>query len=101
MGHNTISDARMEYDGLDVESGAPMSDEHMAVSWCDADNSQNDTIVSEEGIQHYSVNNVITNKHNASGKGKEQANNLGTVFPISNKLNNLPLLNTYHLQTTF
>ena len=64
---------RKEYGGFDVESGAPMSDEHTAVSWCDGDNSQIDTTVSEEGIQHYSVNNVIANKHNASGARKEQA----------------------------
>jgi len=57
------------------KSGAPMSDEHTAVSWCDGDNSQIDTIVSEEGIQSYAANNVIANKHNASGTGKEQANN--------------------------
>ena len=48
-----INWARKEYDGLDVESGASMSDEHTAVSWCDGDNSQIDTIVSEEGIQRY------------------------------------------------
>jgi hypothetical protein len=64
---------RKEYGGFDVESGAPMSDEHTAVSWCDGDNSQIYTTVSEEGIQHYSVNNVIANKHNASGARKEQA----------------------------
>jgi len=39
-----------------VESGAPMGDEHTAVSWCDGDNLQIDTIVSEEGIQRYSAN---------------------------------------------
>jgi hypothetical protein len=57
------------------------------VSWCDGDNSQIDTIVSEEGIQRYSANNIIANKHNASGTGKEQANDLCKVFPISNQLN--------------
>ena len=82
-----INWARKEYDGLDVESGASMSDEHTAVSWCDGDNSQIDTIVSEEGIQRYATNNVIADKHNASGTGKEQTNNLGKAFPISNKLN--------------
>jgi hypothetical protein len=82
-----INWARNEYDEFDVESGAPMSDEHTAVSSCDGDNSKIDTILSEEGIQRYSVNNLIANKHNASGMGKEQANNLGKVFPISNKLN--------------
>ena len=66
-----------------MESGAPMGDEHTAVSWCDGDNSQIDTIVSEEGIQRYSANNIIANKHNASGTGKEQAN-------ISNQLNKTP-----------
>ena len=44
-------------------NGAPMSDEHTAESWCDGDNSQIDTIVSEEGIQRYATNNVIANKH--------------------------------------
>jgi hypothetical protein len=78
---------RKEYDGIDVESGAPMGDEHTAVSWCDGDNSQIDTIVSEEGIQRYSANNITANKHNASGTGKEQANDLCKVFPISNQLN--------------
>ena len=66
---------------------APMSDEYTAVNWCDGVNSQSDTVVSDEAIQCYSVNNVIANKHNASGMGKEQANDLGKVFPISNKLN--------------
>ncbi len=69
-----INWGRKEYDGIDVESGAPMGDEHTAVSWCDGDNSQIDTIVSEEGIQRYSANNIVANKHNASGTGKEQAN---------------------------
>jgi hypothetical protein len=54
---------------------------------CDGDNSQIDTIVSEEGIQMYYANNSIANKHNASGTGKEQACDLGKVFPISKKLN--------------
>ena len=44
-------------------NGAPMSDEHTAESWCDGNNSQIDTIVSEEGIQRYATNNVIANKH--------------------------------------
>jgi hypothetical protein len=35
----------------------------------------------------YSANNIIANKHNASGTGKEQACDLGKVFPISKKLN--------------
>jgi hypothetical protein len=82
-----INWGRKEYDGVDVESGAPMGDEHTAVSWCDGDNSQIDTIVSEEGIQIYAANNIIANKHNASGTGKEQACDLGKVFPISKKLN--------------
>jgi hypothetical protein len=64
-----------------------MGDEDTAVSWCDGDNSQIDTIVSEEGIQIYATKNVIANKHNASGTGKEQACDLGKVFPISKKLN--------------
>ncbi len=64
-----INWARKEYDGLDVESGVPMSDEHTAVSWCDGDNSQIDAILSEEGMQCYSVNNAIAYKHNASGTG--------------------------------
>jgi hypothetical protein len=64
-----------------------MGDEHTSVSWCDGYNSQIDTIVSEEGIQMYSANNIIANKHNASGTGKEQACDLGKVFPISKKLN--------------
>jgi len=54
-----INWGRKEYDGIDVESGAPMGDEHTAVSWCDGDNSQIDTIVSEEGIQIYAANNII------------------------------------------
>jgi hypothetical protein len=64
-----------------------MGDEHKVVSWCDGDNLQVDTIVSEEGIQMYSANNIIGNKRNASGTGKEQACNLGKVFPTSKKLN--------------
>jgi len=44
-----INWGRREYDGIDVESGAPMGDEHTAVSWCDG----------EEGIQRYSANNII------------------------------------------
>jgi len=82
-----INWGRKEYDGNDVESGAPMGDEHTAVSWCDGDNAQIDTIVSEEGIQRYSANNIIANKHNASSTEKEQANCLCKVFPISNQLN--------------
>jgi len=64
-----------------------MGDEHTAVSWCDGDYSQIDTIVSEEGIQRYSANNIIANKHNASGTRKKQADDLCKVFPISNQLN--------------
>ncbi len=45
-----------------VGSGAPMGDEHTAVSWCDGDSSQIDTIVSEEGIQIYAASNIIANK---------------------------------------
>ncbi len=60
-----------------------MGDEHTAVSWCDGDNSQIDTIVSEQGIQIYAANNIIANKHNSSGTGKQQACDLGNVFPIS------------------
>ena len=62
-----INWGRKEYDGIDVESGVPMGDEHTAVSWCDGDNSQIDTIVSEEGIQRYSANSIIANiKHISS-----------------------------------
>jgi hypothetical protein len=82
-----INWVRKEYDGLDVESGAPMGAEHTAVSWCDGNNSQIDTIVCKDGIQRYSANNVIANKHNASGTGKEQSCDLGKVFTISKKLN--------------
>jgi hypothetical protein len=64
-----------------------MGDELTAVSWCDGDHSQIDTIVSLDGIHWYSANNVIANKHNASGTGKEQACDLGKVFTISKKLN--------------
>jgi hypothetical protein len=74
-----INWGRNEYDGLDVESGAPMGAEHTAVSWCDGDTSQIDTIVCKDGIQRYSANNVIANKHNASGTGKEQACDFGKV----------------------
>jgi hypothetical protein len=82
-----INWGRKEYDGLDVESCAPMGAEHTAVSWCDGDNSQIDTIVCKDGIQWYSANNVIANKQNASGTGKEQTCDLGKVFTISKKLN--------------
>ena len=82
-----INWGRKEYDGFDVESGAPMGAEHTAVSWCDGNNSQIDTIVCKDGIQRYSANNAITNKHNASGTGKEQSCDLGKVFTISKKLN--------------
>ncbi len=33
-----INWGRKEYDGFDVDSGAPMGDEHTAVSWCDGNN---------------------------------------------------------------
>ncbi len=46
-----INWGKKKYDGIDVECGALMGDKHMAVSWCDGDNLQFDTIVSEEGIQ--------------------------------------------------
>jgi hypothetical protein len=46
-----INWGRKECDGIYVESGTPMDDEHTAVSWCDGDNLQIDTIVSEEGSQ--------------------------------------------------
>jgi hypothetical protein len=82
-----INWGRKEHDGIDVESGAPMGDEHAAVSWCDSDNLQIDTNVSEEGVQRYSAKNIIANKHNASSTRKEQACDLGKVFLISNKLN--------------
>jgi hypothetical protein len=64
-----------------------MGDKHTAVSWCDGDNLQYDTIVSEKGIQRCSANNIIANKHNACGTGKEKVCTSGKVFPISNKLN--------------
>ncbi len=82
-----INWGRKEYDGLDVESSAPMRAEHTAVSWHDGNNSQINTTICKDGIQWYSANNVIANKHNASGTGKEQACNLGKVFTISKKLN--------------
>jgi hypothetical protein len=64
-----INWGRKEYDGLDVDSGAPMGDEHTAVSWCDGNHSQIESIVSADGIQHqwYNANNVVSNKHNANG----------------------------------
>jgi hypothetical protein len=67
-----ISWGRKEYDGIDVGSGAPMGDEHKAVSWCDSDYLKTDTIVNEEVVQMYSANKIIANKHNASSRGKEQ-----------------------------
>lgn len=79
--------ARKEYDGFDVDTGAPISDDLTAVSWCDGDNSQIDSIVCDEGVQRYADNKVIANKHNASGTGKEQANDLGKVFIVSKNLN--------------
>ena len=82
-----INWGRKEYNDFDVDSGAPMGDKLTAVSWCDGDHSQIDTIVSPDGIHRYSANNVIANKHNASGTGKEQACDLGKVFTISKKLN--------------
>ncbi len=82
-----INWGRKEYDGIDVGSGLPMGDEHMVVSWCDGDNLQIDSIVSEESIQMCSAINIIANKHNASSTGKEQACDLGKVFPISKNLN--------------
>ena len=82
-----INWGRKEYDDFDVDSGAPMGDKLTAVSWCGEDHSQIDTIVSPDGIHRYSANNVIANKHNASGTGKEQACDLSKVFPVSKKLN--------------
>jgi hypothetical protein len=82
-----INWGRKDYDDFDVDSKAPMGDELTAVSWCDGDHSQIDTIVSPDGIHRYSANKVIANKHNASGTGKEQACDLGKVFTISKKLN--------------
>ncbi len=82
-----INWGRKEYDDFDVNSSAPMGDELTAVSWCDGDHSQIDTIISPDGIHRYSANNVIANKHNASETGKEQACDLGKVFTISKKLN--------------
>ena len=82
-----INWGRKEYDDFDVDSGAPMGDKLTAVSWCDGDHSQIDTIVSPDCIHRYSANNVIANKHNASGTGKEQACDLSKVFPVSKKLN--------------
>jgi hypothetical protein len=64
-----------------------MGDELTAVSWCDEDHSQIDTIVSPDGIHPYSADKVIVNKHNASGTGKEKACDLGKVLTISTKLN--------------
>jgi hypothetical protein len=72
---------------LDVDSGAPMGDEHTAVSWCDGNNLQIDNFVCPDGIQWYSANNVIANKHNESGTGKHQVCDLGKVFTISKELN--------------
>ncbi len=82
-----INWGRKDYDDFDVDSGAPMGDELTAVSWCDGDHSQIDTIVSPDGIHRYSTNKVIAIKHNASGTGKEQACDLSKVFTISKKLN--------------
>jgi len=40
-----------EYEGYDDSSGAPLGEDLTAVSWLDGDNSQLDTVVSEEGMK--------------------------------------------------
>ena len=79
---------REKYDDiLPNDNVAAMADKIHSVLWCDGNKSQIDTIVSPEGIQCYSDNNITVNKHNASGTGKEQACDLSDLFPTSNKLN--------------
>ena len=56
------------YNDFDASSGArPIGEELTVVVWCDGDNSQLDTVTSEEGIALYVKKNIIANKHNASG----------------------------------
>ena len=96
-----INWGRKDYDDFDVDSGAPMGDELTAVSWCDGDHSQIDTIVSPDGIHRYSANKDIANKHNASGTGKEQACDWVRYLPSPRILTSQQQLNIFHHQTTF
>ena len=53
----------------------------------DGDTSQLASMTSEEGIQWFCENGIITCKHNASGTGKEQAADLGNCFQLSKMQN--------------
>jgi hypothetical protein len=76
-----------EYNDFGASSGALVPDELTAVSWCDGDNSQIDSITADDGIESYAEHKVIANKHNASETEKEQAADLGKAFSIFKKLN--------------
>ena len=78
---------RKKYDNFDKSLGVPLSEDLRAISWVDGDNSQINTIISEEGIASYAKNLVTVNKHNAGGSGKEQACDKCDVFPVSKQLN--------------
>jgi hypothetical protein len=62
-----INWGRKDYDDFDVDSSAPMGDELTAVSWCDGDHSQIDTIVSPDGIHRSKkLNKSTTVEHISS-----------------------------------
>ena len=83
-----IAKLRKVYDGFDGSSGVLPTAEHLAAAvWDGGDNSQLDTITSEEGIKVYSKYNVLVCKHNASGTGNGQAMDVGKVFPMQKSLN--------------
>ena len=81
-----VAKVRKQMTGF-VATGGHIPECEKAVFWCDGDNSQIDSIVSEEGINLLAKHGIIANKHNPSRTGSEQAPDLNRVFPTDKKLN--------------
>jgi hypothetical protein len=108
-----INWGRKEYDDFDVDSGAPMGDKLTltAVSWCDGDHSQIDTIVSPDGIHRYSANpkfiktsDVAHLKNPRGGKSIEEAkcgvdNCISVAFGVRNEKSRLLTITYLHDDT--
>eukprot|EP00978_Attheya_sp_CCMP212_P042288 scaffold255283_cov67-Attheya_sp.AAC.1 len=61
--------------------GTPLTDEDATVSWCDGDNAQIQSIISEDAVTIYDMYRITGMKQNAARTGTEQAADLARVFP--------------------
>ena len=78
---------RWKYDGYDDSTGAPPPEWMRINNYCDRDNSQLDTIVSEEGILAHGLHKITANKHSAARTGAEQAKDLDKQFIMGKQFN--------------